>query len=265
MATTIKAVDLQEIFPSTKTATINKLITENSITRLLNRLIDVDGYIISSELPIDVSNQYNYVDTDEAWVEETPLETCIRGYYFNLGTYENIINKIKASYSDIAEGDIFQMSIFIDVTNPNYPELYGQDTFSEKTVNRTEGVIVFEDGLILNSIKFYTADDTQISIEGFVPGQTSWDDIDDDVSYIKYWVRITDNTVWISKTDTSGTSDKPVSPSGSDEENLNYIRKDLTLFEAVSDDASVKLKIPMTSFHKFSSISINNIDGGEIK
>lgn len=266
MATPINTISIQEIFPSTKTATINKLITENSITRLLNRLIDVDGYIISSELSVDVSNQYNYVEIDNDLLRSS-LEVCIRGYYFNLGTYESIIQAINNIYSDIEVGDVFQISIFIDETNPNYPELYGQDTFSEDIINNEGelGVIEFASGYIPDTIKFYTDEDTQVDIEGFIPGTTTWDDISDrNISYIKYWVRITDNIIWISRTNDEG-SDAPKNPSGGDETNLNYIRKDLVLFEAVSGDTTTELKIPMTSFHKFSSISINSIDGGEIK
>ena len=55
MKTKLTNKQVKEMFPSTKTKTINKLITENSLTRLLNRLLDVDSYIITSEYPNTIS------------------------------------------------------------------------------------------------------------------------------------------------------------------------------------------------------------------
>lgn len=117
-------------FPSTKRASVNKLMTENSVTRLINRLIDVDGFVITTglteanfvnDLPIDV---WSNVTAD--------FEFVIRGYYFSIASDNStsglyyLLAAAGFQPSDEQEHTLYA-GIFIDKTDNNFPELYGQD------------------------------------------------------------------------------------------------------------------------------------------
>ena len=81
------------VFPSTKMESVNKLITEGSLTRLINKLIDTDSYII----PPDSADLSNYTNTDYGTmieVENTKsdnIEFLLHGYYFNMGNINNLV------------------------------------------------------------------------------------------------------------------------------------------------------------------------------
>lgn len=126
-----------ESFPSTKRAALNKLFTENSVTRLINRLIDKDSYVITTELadvdfsddiPIDVWNGSN-----------ADFEFVIRGYYFSIAKGDSesglayLLNETNFNFdpSEINEHTLFAR-IFIDKTDSDFPELYGQDDIGDK-------------------------------------------------------------------------------------------------------------------------------------
>lgn len=268
MATiTPTGINTVEIFPSTKTKTMNKLITENSLTRLLNRLMDVDGYIISSEISTDISNDYDYVTVDSTFTN-TNLEICIRGYYFNLGKFPNVINTIRTSLSP-TDGQTITACIFIDKSNPDFPELYGQDTFTpadDITVTQSTPNPVFEDGCDVSTITFYDTDGEKItSITDFhlndsnklVDSSNNLIDLyTAGVVTVKYYIRTEEDCVWLYVSNEGDTITPPIE---------GLTRFDLDLFEAVSDGGSgVNFKIPVSSFHKFSSVSIQTIDGGRI-
>lgn len=116
-------------FPSTKRASINKLITENSITRLINRLIDQDSYVITNGISADYTQDIDY----GAWVGKD-FEFVIHGYYFSVSNNANyssglqyIISKVPSFTRSGTEEQNLCARIFIDIADDNFHELYGQD------------------------------------------------------------------------------------------------------------------------------------------
>lgn len=117
------------VFPTTKLNSINKLITEGNITKLLNSILDTDSYIIP---PADLS-----FDSDVIWDNNlqglikvpdltlSHLECVLHGYYFDLGPIfgENAIAPQLTTNSSLLLGQII-----IDTTNENYPELFGEES-----------------------------------------------------------------------------------------------------------------------------------------
>lgn len=189
-------------FPSTKRASVNKLITENSVTRLINRLIDVDGYVITNGLS-DVD--YTQDIPIDAWSNNgADFEFVIHGYYFNISKSSDIsglaylLNTTNFDFpsSEQTEHEL-KARIIIDNTDLEFPELYGQDDVEGKY----QGIIFYID-----------TDEPELP-------------------------------------DTSG----------------NYIPYDFTLVKYMQkDDGTWSRCIPLTSLFKFMSISISDIDGGEI-
>lgn len=264
--TPIRLTDLTEIFPSTKTKTINKLITENSLTRLLNRLVDVDSYIISSEFTTDINNNYDYVIVDND-ILGSDLEICIRGYYFNLGSYSYILSKIVAAYPDLNTDDIIKAIIYVDTTsNPEYPELYGQDGYEQFNLNSP---FQFPEGCNNNNvtgIKFYDSLNNQLAVSYSGIGgvgtaheryliDSNGNEVDLDaagVTTITYYMRTVIECVTLYRPEEGEQLEPP---------NTGLTPYELTLFKL--KDTSTFM-IPVSSFHKFSSISVSNIDGGLI-
>lgn len=122
-------------FPSTKRASVNKLMTENSVTRLINRLVDVDGFVITTGLDDIDFTQDIPVD---AWSNAgADFEFVIRGYYFSISKDTDVsglaylLNSTQFDPSDEAEHTLFA-GIIIDKTDEAFPELYGQDDISGK-------------------------------------------------------------------------------------------------------------------------------------
>ena len=188
-------------FPSTKRASVNKLMTENSVTRLINRLVDVDGFVITTGLTdVDFTQDLSI----DVWHNNlADFEFVIRGYYFSISRGNSIsgldylLTATQFNFSDEEEHTLFA-GIFIDKTYPEFPELYGQEDIQGE----------------YQAIIFYTSDE-----------------------------------------------EKPDPPSGLTEYDfyefplVKYMQK---------DDGSRGRFVPLDSLFKFSSISISNIDGGEI-
>lgn len=127
-------------FPTTKRGSINKLVTENSLTRLINRLVDVVGYVITSEFD---DSSVNYEDGIPASLWNVPLadfEFTIRGYYFCISAddaksgLQYLISSMAFSPQPGEENELWA-HIFIDKTNPDYPELWGQDSVENTDAN----------------------------------------------------------------------------------------------------------------------------------
>lgn len=255
---------IKEMFPSTKTQTINKLITENSLTRLLNRLLDVDGYVITSEFPDseNINNKYDYIPITEA-LSQKNLEFCIRGYYFNLGYFENIISKIRSEYS-LEDGDIIKAVIFIDdVSNPEYPELYGQDEIVSVNASVEDNQYYFPygcDNKNVSDIKIYLGVDdvtpvsSELSVDSVFVTDKGYKLLGaDDVEYDR--ITYTKNN-FISSI-ALYRNDEPIeSPNNT----IQLKKHELTLFNIVDDD----FVIPLSSIHRFSSLALDSVDGGEI-
>lgn len=123
-------------FPSTKRASVNKLMTENSITRLINRLLDVDGYVITNSIELNPeeigTSKVDGIIQDKWTTKELPFEFSIRGYYFCIDKenaesgIQNLINQANFKYTGQGEHTLTAY-IFIDTTDKDYPELHGQD------------------------------------------------------------------------------------------------------------------------------------------
>ena len=277
-----------EIFPSTKTQTMNKLITENSITRLINRLLDVEGYVISSEFPADVSsaimssNDNEYIPiTGE--ITSKDLEFNIRGYYFNLGQYSEVLTDDSITKPS-SEGGRLMASIYV-TKDTNYPELYGQEIKEGRSINEPSGatsetVIEFPEGCTsanVSNIRVFDTDGNQLTIgnlfiddsrklkSGNTESSTyvTWVDENEsgesgsgyEISIVKYV--FTSSTESLYLTVTSGANDTPIvtdPPAG------DYNRYDLVLLQKTSDGYG----IPISSLHKFDTISVATIDGGVV-
>ena len=189
-------------FPSTKRASVNKLLTENSITRLINRLVDVEGFVITTGIDADFLNdipigEWNNVGAD--------FEFVIRGYYFSVAkdTAPSGLAKLLdvtgfKNFDDEINHTLFA-GIFIDVTDKDFPELYGQDNVSGQ----------------YQAISFY-----------------------------------------------NDTEDKPTPPSEPDKF-YKFYELPLVQYKQQEDGSWGKV-VALDSLFKFKSISIADIDGGEI-
>ena len=128
------------VFPSTKMESVNKLITEGSLTRLINKLIDTDSYII----PPDSADLSNYTNTDYGTmieVENTKsdnIEFLLHGYYFNMGNINNLVtiaSELAVSDKNDISGNFFITACINVQTDANnggkYPELFGQNLIKQ--------------------------------------------------------------------------------------------------------------------------------------
>lgn len=266
MAIKVYSSDIQEVFPSTKTQTINKLITEHSITRLINRLLDVDGYVISSEFYEDAFPalvQNGTVPQDYLPLSSTilsyDLEFCIRGYYFNLGKMQTWVDKMSTERLDSLQAVIYISD------DTKYPELYGQDVYEGKSITGETGeTITLERGddeaIVESSIVLLDVDGNKITDIPFKLDEENDTLVTDPGDEELEWGRI--HTVKYSTTSitevlllqATGTAIAPKD---------GYTYYTLTLFETYEDiDGNTQIGIPISSLHKFDTISVATIDGG---
>ena len=160
-------------FPSTKRASVNKLLTENSITRIINKLIDNDSYVITTGLS-DVDFSKN-ISRDEWMNAQSDFEFIIHGYYFSISKSEDDMSGfdylIRATgfeqYCNASdhnkEAHKLYARIFIDVDDKRYPELYGQ--IDEEGTGKYLGIrffidsedIIYPSGLDPESCEVYDA------------------------------------------------------------------------------------------------------------
>lgn len=119
-------------FPSTKRASMNKLFTENSVTRLINRLVDVESYIITNSLKdVDFTSD---ILVDNWNTQNLDFEFVIHGYYFCISKKDSVsglsylLSQTGFEFDETVTDDhILFARIILDKTDKNYPELYGQD------------------------------------------------------------------------------------------------------------------------------------------
>ena len=139
-------------FPTTKMESVNKLITENSLTRLINRLLDLDGYIITEQLAEKNSGSEiignggtrlkinDDLNLNSIIFRNNLFEFVIRGYYFSVEVdplVSMLTDYVTAQHPETNVG--LYARIFIDNTNPNYPELVGQTAYEDDQENFEEG------------------------------------------------------------------------------------------------------------------------------
>ena len=269
MSIDLMGTNIKEMFPSTKTKTINKLITENTLTRLLNRLLDVDGYIITSEYPdtISINDEYDYITVANSLLDvDVDLEFNIRGYYFNLGTYAHVISLIQNNYISLDTNDTIKAIIYVDEkSNPDYPELYGQENLVKITKAVADNSFTFPDDCTMNNVSNITLYNNQVIVDD-IPGINYEIDANKKLvikdgngvvqtpSYNRISYVVEKSTPSI-KLYSPEKNDKPSKP----DENLKEY--ELTLFKMKDSNT---FTIPLSSIHRFSSLSIESIDGGEI-
>ena len=142
-----KKIDSSRVnsYPSTKRASVNKLLTENSITRIINRLIDNDSYVIINGLSgVDYSTD---IDIGQWANVGADFEFVIHGYYFSISKGSSVsglkylIDSVGFSFSDQVEHTLYAR-IFIDKVDKDYPELYGQ---TDSPQGEYEGIQFFID------------------------------------------------------------------------------------------------------------------------
>ena len=284
---------VNEIFPSTKTKTINKLITENSLTRLINRLLDVDGYVITSEFSDDFVidqipiNKEDYIKITDNELDKD-CEFSIRGYYFNIGTYRNLISN-SGAYSGLAtlpanpsNSTSIMASIYIS-NDTEYPELYGQDIYSSETISKGtashDDIIILPDEatpttVSINSFRFFKENtEVQVTVTGIDEQHQildanndplTWGDNGYDIDKVKFVISTSSAALYLSNDTTeisnAGTGANPLTLP----DIQNYDRYDLELLRIINEGGSPVPVIPLTSLHKFNTVAISNIDGGVI-
>lgn len=278
------------VFPSTKTQTINKLITENSLTRMINRLIDRNGYIITNEISKIVGEDIiEDIPLTTLTENNIPLEFDIRGYYFSVDSVTDITNILSWNPSGTLDQWLFAR-IFIDKSVEGYPELVGQYEQTpitqpltgqfrtgETTITDFPGIKNISDTVLLdtnkvpiNSVGGVTVSkDGKVSCTSFLTGKNP-----SDVKYIQY-TRLNYYTgiqVYSLKEDTgNGTGVMPAKPqpelpNGDAWDSSKYEYYDLLLVKYFKPKKEKERKsyIPLESIHKFTTTSISSIDGGEI-
>lgn len=102
-----------KVFPSTRRSVNQvsaRLMTEQSLVSIINKLIDTDGFVIT---------------LDENLSNTACFDFNIHGYYFSISQLQDIINL----YNDDESVMKIYGSIRIEkpITNNKYPELLGQD------------------------------------------------------------------------------------------------------------------------------------------
>lgn len=269
----IELTNVVEVFPSTKTNTINRLITENSLTRLINRLLDVDGYIITSEFgdDVNVNGQYEYVTVsgDNGLLSKN-LEFSLRGYYFNLGTYESVIEKIDEEYKNPVEDSEIDAVIYIDNTTPEYPELYG---YNYEPITDTSGENSFAEMYDNNNsynFKFYNVSGVQVNVETSGFGTNAYAHVLMDKQTPPQPINFAQNNIakvtFIHMTTEACVQlylhgeNTPPAPNAANNASSNFKSYTLPLFVRKNGNWA----IPVSSFHKFASLSVQDVDGGVI-
>jgi hypothetical protein len=246
-------------FPTTKRGSVNKLLTENSLTRLINRLLDVDGFIISDGIStkqgavasetIGNGGKHLEINTnlnlDNIAFREDSLEFVIRGYYFSTDIYDLLTtvnwNEYVESHSTVDKIGLFAR-IFIDNTNKNYPELVGQTAYelNDNTDTSTSGAQYYyalsESNNPYYGVQFFICD---LSQDGSATNKPT-----------PYHPSIPTETI---------DNKTVIQNLGTD-----YMYYDLLLLEYIRNDDIFKTGsyIPFDSLSKFDSHSSRIIDGG---
>lgn len=271
------------VFPTTKMNSVNKLITEGNITRLLNNLLDTDSYLI----PTADSN----FGSEVVWGENLQglikiedfnfdLECVLKGYYFNLGPLagqDGIISQF-GTQSGGATSSLLLAQIIIDNTNPDYPELYGEEAGTDTltitvspawnpSTSPDDAPVVPE--LYRNlDIKGITAVDSGGTTRGFTLNSDwqlvpTWTEVPQGITigsytieYVSYYSLIKLHV--LTGDDAKIPATAPDISAASLGDNAVYV--DLPVLCKYNGN----YYFPMTSYPKFTSLSIQSIDGGII-
>lgn len=278
------------VFPSTKTQTINKLITENSLTRIINRLINTDGYIITTTLEKLGEDIDKDIISTKFTVNDIPLEFSIKGYYFSIDSLTTLLSdsELWETNNDSwknTEHKLFAR-IFIDKTVQSYPELMGQysqtpvvqpiegfvsgETAIENFMGKdiTQDVVLLDsNSKIISKVNAVTVNsEGKISCSDFTEGHAATD-----VAFVQYTKLTFYEGLQVYVLDKEGeqynNSPAPTPPNNvAYSENLHdYYDLELLHYYKPDHEDSFETYIPLRSMHRFTSASIRDIDGGEIK
>lgn len=134
-------------YPSTKRASVNKLLTENSVTRIINRLIDSDSYVITNGL--DDIEYGKDIKVGEWTNSQADFEFVIHGYYFSIakGNDDSGLSYLmqQTHFDQLSDKTLHTLyaRIFVDKIDNKYPELYGQK--DEYSTGKYQGLIFYID------------------------------------------------------------------------------------------------------------------------
>ena len=283
------------VFPSTKMDSVNKLITEGSLTRLINKLIDTDSYII----PPDSADLSNYTNTDYGTmieVENTKsdnIEFLLHGYYFNMGNINNLVtiaSELAVSDKNDISGNFFITACINVQTDANnggkYPELFGQNLIKQTLTQSFPTDPTIEESflpkipadLLDKPITKIIFSHKNSAGETFNDGLGSYDynnvilkpeglEFESGCEYF-YTIEYKDYSSLITLYVTNpGNELADVPVILNIDESTDYVSPDdlqsYTLDLLYVDVATSKVYIPMNKFAKFNHQSIASIDGGE--
>lgn len=267
------------VFPSTKMASVNKLITEGSLTRLINKLLDTDSYIIPP-INVDAAPQYEIVNNETCLIlPETNgytenLEFMLHGYYFNLGPIVSLIN----NYPEELNGEYrLSAQIFIDNTVKDYPELFGETDIVQSYQTPYETALKLDTTKCakesVKSVMFYGQEPDSLNLVEYSSGHINSDNTIEcdsplqDSTYATHIVKVYyynySNIInlYLDKTDeiTPDTAYTSTQIGGETTEVIST-----SLLYVTYKDKLTKVAIPYTNFAKFNHQSISSIDGGLI-
>ena len=283
------------VFPSTKMESVNKLITEGSLTRLINKLIDTDSYII----PPDSADLSNYTNTDYGTmieVENTKsdnIEFLLHGYYFNMGNINNLVtiaSELAVSDKNDISGNFFItacINVQTDASNGGkYPELFGQNLIKQTLTQSFPTDPTIEESflpkipadLLDKPITKIIFSHKNSAGETFNAGFGSYDynnvilkpeglEFESGCEYF-YTIEYKDYSSLITLYVTNpGNELADVPVILNIDESTDYVSPDdlqsYTIDLLYVDVATSKVYIPMNKFAKFNHQSIASIDGGE--
>lgn len=283
------------VFPSTKMESVNKLITEGSLTRLINKLIDTDSYII----PPDSADLSNYTNTDYGTmieVENTKsdnIEFLLHGYYFNMGNINNLVtiaSELAVSDKNDISGNFFITACINVQTDANnggkYPELFGQNLIKQTLTQSFPTDPTIEESflpkipadLLDKPITKIIFSHKNSAGETFNDGLGSYDynnvilkpeglEFESGCEYF-YTIEYKDYSSLITLYVTNpGNELADVPVILNIDESTEYVSPDdlqsYTIDLLYVDVATSKVYIPMNKFAKFNHQSIASIDGGE--
>ena len=114
-------------FPTTKRPVqyrSARLMTEQNLVNIVNKLLDVDAFVITKEFDCSIDT------TTQLIRNASSIEFNIHGYYFKLTDIASIVNKfvpsIVSDTNQVAQGTAIHANIHVFKTG-EYEELYGTD------------------------------------------------------------------------------------------------------------------------------------------
>lgn len=289
------------VFPSTKMDSVNKLISEGSLTRLINKLIDTDSYII----PPNSAVMNNYVNTDVGTmleitdIADDEMEFLLHGYYFNMGRIRQLVNNAEnIANSDINQnelnGNLFiTASIFIDndaKNNYKFPELFGEELNKQTNKQQVSNEAIKDPSKLPNIKDFPELKDKPISSIDFSYidadgnesywGKGSYDALgaiqppsqqftEGTIYYFTIYYHDYSSLINLHVIDSKSNIEQKVDEATSPENITKVMPGDYDLYylnllyiDRTTDPEKHKVYVPLNNFSKFKHYSIQSIDGG---